>query len=435
MSRSPAPVDGTPTAPGTHSGTADIDAALASPPAAALTAAPRPAFLTLVLITGFATLSLNMFLPSLANIASDLRVDYALVNLAIAGYAFSTGVMQLAIGPLSDRFGRRPVLLGSLAVFILASLGCAVSTDITMFLGFRLLQGVIIAGWVIAIAAVRDTSDAREAAGRIGYISMAMAVAPMLAPLAGGYIDAWFGWRASFVTFVVLGIVVFGLVWRTFPETNLSPSRTFAAQFAAYPELIRSRRFWGYALCLAFSTGAFYTFLGGVPLVARHAFAMPSETLGFWIGTSTLGYFFGSFAAGRVAERWPLAKTMIIGRGLATLAMLVGLALVSADAAPPVVYFATISAMGFGNGLAIPSASAGAVSVRPQLAGSASGLSGALTMLGGGIMSGITGVVVTPENAAGMLLTMILISCVLSLAAALFVRHVDRVDPLPSTAP
>ncbi|MEL7544167.1 MAG: multidrug effflux MFS transporter [Pseudomonadota bacterium] len=397
---------------------------------------PVPSFVLLVLITGFATLSLNLFLPSLANIARDLNTDYALVNLAIAGYAAATGVMQLVIGPLSDRYGRRPVLLVSLVIFILASLGCGLATDIWTFLAFRLAQGVIIAGWVIAIAAVRDTSEARAAASRIGYISMAMAVAPMMAPMIGGVIDAWLGWRYSFVLFVVLGLCVLAIAWRKFPETNLTPSRTFTAQFRSYPELFGSRRFWGYALCLAFSTGAFYTFLGGVPLVAQHVFRMPATDLGFWMGTTTIGFFVGSLIAGRYARSVNLTTTMIAGRLVATLGVTAGLIAMYAGLLHPVVYFGAVGCVGIGNGLAMPSASAGAVSVCPQLAGSASGLSGALTMFGGALMSGIAGLIMTPENAGPALLGMILVSCVLSLAAALLVRAVDirEADAAPVSA-
>ncbi|MEO0618270.1 MAG: multidrug effflux MFS transporter [Pseudomonadota bacterium] len=391
------------------------------------TSVPRsPDFFLLVLITGFATLSLNLFLPSLANIARDLNTDYALVNLAIAGYAAATGVMQLVIGPLSDRYGRRPVLLASLVIFILASIGCGLAENIWTFLAFRLAQGVIIAGWVIAIAAVRDTSEPRESAGRIGYISMAMAVAPMMAPMIGGVTDAWLGWRFSFGLFVVLGLAVIAVAWHRFPETNLTPSRTFAAQFKAYPELFRSRRFWGYALCLAFSTGAFYTFLGGVPLVAEHVFRMPATDLGFWMGTSTIGFFLGSFIAGRIAGSFNLTTTMIVGRLVATVGIVAGLIAILAGLLHPLIYFGAVGCVGIGNGLAMPSASAGAVAVRPHLAGGASGLSGALTMFGGAVMSGIAGLIMTPENAGPAHLGMILVSCVLSLAAALVVRAVDR---------
>ena len=145
-----------------------------------------PRLFTLVILAGLSVLSLNMFLPSLPHIARDCGVDYALAALAIAGYLATTAVLMLILGPLSDRFGRRPVLLGSLALFTLASVVCVLAEDFRIFLLFRLLQGAVIAGWLLSMASIRDTMAPREAAARMGYLAMAMAVAPMLGPMIGG---------------------------------------------------------------------------------------------------------------------------------------------------------------------------------------------------------------------------------------------------------
>lgn len=125
-----------------------------------------PRMFTLVLLTGLSVLSLNMFLPSLSNIAEEFQSDYALVTLSIAGYLGITAALQLIMGPLSDLFGRRPVLLVGMVIFILASLGCALATNIWSFLLFRMLQGVIISGWVLSLAVIRDMLPAQEAASR-----------------------------------------------------------------------------------------------------------------------------------------------------------------------------------------------------------------------------------------------------------------------------
>lgn len=242
-----------------------------------------PRIVTLILITSLATLSLNMFLPSLSNMADTFQADYGLVSLSVAGYLGMTGLLQVIMGPLSDRFGRRPVLLAGLFIFIAASLGCVLATDIWTFLAFRMMQAAIISGAALSPAVVRDMVPEREAASLLGYISMAMAIAPMLAPMFGGVLDELFGWRASFVAFAVMGVMVFTLCWTDLGETNLSPSETFSRQFQAYPELFRSRRFWGYSLCMAFSTGSFYAFLAGAPLVTRALFDMSPGVLGFYI--------------------------------------------------------------------------------------------------------------------------------------------------------
>ena len=160
-----------------------------------------PRIVTLILLTGLSVLSLNMFLPSLSNMAAEFQVDYSLISLSIAGYLAITAVLQVIMGPLSDRYGRRPVLLVGLVIFTLASLVCALTTSIWVFLAFRVLQGAVISGWALSLAVIRDMAPPKEAASLIGYVSMAMAVAPMLGPMLGGALDEVFGWRASFVVF------------------------------------------------------------------------------------------------------------------------------------------------------------------------------------------------------------------------------------------
>jgi Bcr/CflA subfamily drug resistance transporter len=386
--------------------------------------------LTLILLSALSVLSLNMFAASLSNIAEEFQADYALVNLSIAGYAGMTAVLQLIIGPLSDRFGRRPVILAGLVIFILTSLGCILANDIWTFLLFRLLQGAIISGWVISNAVIRDMVSAQDAASLLGYLAMAWAVAPMVGPMFGGVLDELFGWRASFVAFVGLGVAIFGLCWVDLGETNKTPSATFAKQFQTYPELFRSRRFWGYALCMAFSTGAFYAFLGGVPLVAKTMFGLSAATLGFYMGTITAGFFLGSFLSGRYAKRYPLTTMMIAGRIVACTGLVVGLVLFLSGVVHVLSLFGACAFVGVGNGLTTPSSNAGAMSVRPKLAGSASGLSGALTVGGGAVMASITGALLTEENGAYPLLGMMLFSSLMALAAALYVLRIDRIEAL-----
>ncbi len=389
-------------------------------------AASPPRMVTLVLLSALSVLSLNMFLPSLSNIAEAFQADYALVNLSIAGYAGTTAVLQLIMGPLSDRFGRRPVLLAGLVIFILASLGCLLATSIWVFLIFRMLQGAIICGWVLSNAVVRDMVPAREAASLMGYLAMAWAVAPMLGPTFGGVLDGLFGWRASFLAFVGFGVAILGLCWVDLGETNKKPAATFVKQFQSYPELLRSRRFWGYALCMAFSTGAFYAFLGGVPLVAKTVLALSPATLGIYMGTISVGYMLGSFLSGRFAARYPLTTMMISGRIVACAGLTVGLVLFLAGFVNVISLFGATVFVGLGNGLTMPSGAAGAMSVRPALAGSASGLSGALMVGGGAVLSSITGAILTEENGAYALLGMMLFSSLMALLAALYVRRIDQ---------
>jgi Bcr/CflA subfamily drug resistance transporter len=389
-------------------------------------AASPPRLYTLVLLSALSVLSLNMFLPSLPNIAVAFQADYGLVNLSIAGYAGMTAVLQLIMGPLSDHFGRRPVLLVGLVIFTLASLGCLLATNIWVFLLCRMLQGAIICGSVLSNAVIRDMVPARAAASLMGYLAMAWAVAPMLGPMFGGVLDQLFGWRANFLAFAGFGVAMLGLCWVDLGETNKTPSDSFMQQFRSYPELFRSRRFWGYALCMAFSTGAFYAFLGGVPLVAMTVLGLSPATLGFYMGSITAGFVVGSFLAGRTAKRYRLTTMMIAGRLVACAGLMAGLVLVWAGIVNVGTLFGATMFVGLGNGLSMPSCSAGALSVRPALAGSASGLSGALTVGGGAVLSAITGAILTEENGAYALLGVMLFSSLMALLAALSVLLIDR---------
>lgn len=393
-----------------------------------------PHLVTLILLTGVSVLTLNMFLPSLQHMAEDFGVDYAVVNLSVAGYLVVTGVLQIVLGPLSDRYGRRAVLLWAMVIFAGASLGCWLAPDIWTFLGFRFLQAAVIGGAVISRAVVRDMVSDREAAAMLGQIGMVMALAPMLGPGFGGLLDELFGWRASFAVFTALGLGLLVLVWRDLGETNAAPSATFAAQFRAYPDLLRSRRFWGYALCVAFSVGAFYAFITGAAFVGDYAFGLGPAQVGIGIGSITGGFAFGNFLSGRFTGRYGLTTMMIAGRLVACFGLLMGLLFLALDVVTVWTYFGSVICVGLGNGLTLPSANAGTMSVRPQLAGSASGLAGALMVVGGAVLTTLTSSVLSEENGLWLLLVIMLVSAGLGLASALYVRWIDLREGPPGAA-
>jgi Bcr/CflA subfamily drug resistance transporter len=390
-------------------------------------ASAPPRLFTLVLLSGLAVVSLNMFVPSLSNIAAEFQAGYGLLtSVSIAGYAGTTTVLQLVIGPLSDRIGRRPVILVSLAIFVLASLGCLLATDVRTFLLFRTMQAAIVSGFALSRVIIRDTEPAQKAASLMGYLSIAWAIAPMLAPMLGGALDQLFGWRANFLAFLGFGAAVLALCWFDLGETNKNPSKTLTKQFTAFASLFRSPRFWGYSLCMAFSMGALYAFLAAAPLVATAVFGMSPATLGFYMGSTAAGFILGSFVSGRIAARYPLTTMMIAGRIVAFVGLAAGLGLLLAGTLHEVPFFGSCVFLGFGNGVSMPSSNVGAMSVRPELIGSAAGLSGALTGAGGALMSGITGTILNESNAAIVLLGMMLLSSTLALLAALFVLLLDR---------
>lgn len=389
-----------------------------------------PHFPTLVLLTALSVLTLNMFLPSLANIARDLNTSYALASLAVSGFLAVNGVLQLVIGPLADRYGRRPILLWSMAIFVVASVVCALAEDIVTFLAARTVQAIIIAGSTLASAILSDVHGRAKAASLMGYLAMAMAVAPMLAPMVGGVLDEALGWRAGFWLYTGLGAITLWLIWSDLGETNPAPADTMWKQVQSYRELFGSRRFWGYTVCMACGIGVFFLFIASAPLVGQEVFGLSPTMVGVGIGSITGGFFLGSFITGRYTESFGPMRMILVGRALAVVG--VGLVLIAfaLGAGGPILFFAGAISAGFANGLSISNARAGALAVRPHLAGSASGLSGALTVALGAVLTASPGLLLTKSNGAWLTLVFMLILAIGAMAAAVYTWDVDRRETL-----
>lgn len=384
-----------------------------------------PHIVTLVAIAGLSALTMNIFLPSLPSMAKDFGVSYGTIQILISGYIAMTAVVQIAIGPLSDRFGRRPTVIGSLVILLLATLVCMVATDIYTLVAARMLQTAVVAGIVLSRAIVRDMVPMEEAASMIGYVTMGMTIVPMIGPTLGGVLGDAFGWRANFVALFALGVVVLALVAADLGETNRNRSASFSAQFRAWPGLLASPQFWGYTAVVTFTSGAFFAFLGGAPFIGATLMHMSPSTLGLQFIFIAAGYMAGNFVSGRYARRYGTSNMMLAG----TIAMIVGTlvpaAFLLAGVGSALAFFGPQVIVGFGNGLTLPSANAGVVSVKPHLAGSASGLSGAIAMGGGAGTSVFASSILTVETGAMPMLLVMLACGVLAVAAILYLRYGD----------
>ena len=386
-----------------------------------LDARTPPHILTLILIAGLAALSLNIFLPSLPSMAAHFGVEYHLMQLSLSGYLAMTALMQLFIGPVSDRFGRRPVMLGASAVFVLATLGAIVAPSFGAFMLCRLLQAAIATGFVLSRAVVRDMYAQDRSASMIGYVTMGMSVVPMVGPVVGGALDAAFGWQASFFLLAFAGIGLFALIWSDMGETAKVSGLSFAAQVKQYPELLRSQRFWGYCLGSAFASGGFFAYLGGAPFVGTMVFQLDSATLGFYFGAPAVGYLVGNFLSGRYSVRVGVNTMMILGALVSTVGLLVLTGLTALMPITPGIFFGLVIFLGLGNGISLPSANAGMLSVRPHLAGTASGLGGAFMIGGGAALSAWAGALLGPQSGPLPLVLLMLASSVASVVCAVWV--------------
>jgi DHA1 family bicyclomycin/chloramphenicol resistance-like MFS transporter len=340
---------------------------------------------------------------------------------SVALYLALSAALQIVIGPISDRYGRRKVLIGSLILFILATIGTLLAPNATVFLIFRMAQAVIASGMVLSRAVVRDMVADAEAASMIGYVTMGLSLVPMIGPVIGGVLDDAFGWRASFAFLLMIGIAVLALVWADLGETAELREVSLGTQARSYPALLTSRRFWGYTLAAGFASGCFFAYLGGAPYVGDKIFGLSSTEVGALFALSAIGYAAGNFLAGRYSVRVGMNRMILIGTMVTTVGLAVLALLTLSGLSGPVVFFGLTVFMGLGNGICLPNANAGILSVRPELAGTASGLGGAILIGGGAALAAVAGALLGPGATEMPLILLMLASSVASVIAILFV--------------
>ncbi len=385
-----------------------------------------PTLTTLVLLSGLSALSMNLYLPSLPFMATYFETDYKIMQLSIALYLLVNAVLQILIGPLADKAGRRPVLLWGLVLFLLATLGCIYAPNVETFLAFRMFQAVIVVGIVLSRAAVRDMYEQDQAASMIGYVTMGMAVVPMIGPAIGGLLQEGFGWKANFWLPFALAALALFLTYKDFGETAAASGKSLLQQFREYPELLSSPRFWGYSLSSGLSSGAFFAYLGGAPFIGTEVFGMAAAEVGMYFGAPAIGYFFGNFISGRFSVRVGVNRMVLWGCWLNAIGVALSAVLFLAGFGSALSFFGFMTFVGLGNGMSIPNATAGSLSVRPHLAATASGLSGAIMLGGGAALSAWAGALLTHETGAMPLLWLMLATSVLAIVAITSVIRRER---------
>ena len=373
-----------------------------------------PHIATLILLAGMSAIVMNMFLPSLPKMTEHFQTAYSVMQLSVALYLGISGVLQIFIGPVSDKFGRRPVILAGLGIFLLATLGCIFAPTVETFLFFRMCQAVVATSMVLSRAAVRDMFDQDRAASMIGYVTMGMAIVPMVSPMLGGVLDELFGWKANFWALFLLGALTLWLAWADQGETAQASGKTLLQQFAEYPELLMSPRFWGYSLAAGFCSGAFFAYLGGGPFVGSVVFGLSPFWVGVFFGAPAIGYFFGNMFTGMLAQKVGLNRLVLVGCLINATGTLLSMSIFLAGQGTPLSFFGLMTFVGLGNGLVIPNATAGMLSVRPHLAGTASGLGGAIMIGGGAALSALAGALLGPGTGA---MPLLYIMCGTALAA------------------
>jgi DHA1 family bicyclomycin/chloramphenicol resistance-like MFS transporter len=329
---------------------------------------------------GFA--SLHMMAPALPLLAIVFDRGLAEVQLVLTLYFLGIAAGQLFYGPISDRFGRRPVLLGGLLLFLGGTVLCGLAPSLPLLLTGRVLQALgACAGLVLGRAIIRDVYDREGSARGIALVMMAMSLAPAVSPAIGAYVTEWSGWRTMFVLLGALGAIVLGWTALRLAETLRQPVPFNLGEIGrSYGMLLRAPAFVCFALCTAFTSASWFTFIATAPYLMSETLHQPPSAYGLMIILPMAAYIIGNAAAARFA-RWAGTGAMVVWGVLVSLAA--GAAMLVWCIWPglsPWALFVPMAASSIGNGLSQPAAMGAGLSVYPQIAGTASGLIGFMQM-------------------------------------------------------
>jgi DHA1 family bicyclomycin/chloramphenicol resistance-like MFS transporter len=344
--------------------------------------------LMLVAMTGVAPISLYMLVPALPVLATTFGRDIGVAQMTVSLYMVGIACSQIIMGPLSDKFGRRPVLLAGLGLMVAASAGCIFAESLPQLIAARFLQALGGAtGMVVSRAIIRDLYSRDRVASMISLVIAVMMIAQMLSPLTGGLLETAFGWRAIFYVITAASLVIAVAIAIALPETRRD--RTEAGGFRGdVGSLLTSRAFIGYVLCQVLASQIIFAFAGGGPYIVVTQMGRSSAEYGAWFATTGLAYLVGNLFCVRFAPRHSLEKLIWFGLALqfagAALNLVWG---VTGLNQAPAWLFGTQMIVMFANAFVMSNSSAGAISVRPDAAGTASGAMGFLQMGVGSLVS------------------------------------------------
>jgi len=347
-----------------------------------LLAPAKAPFALLVAMAACGTLGMHVIVPALPATARALDMSISTAQLTITLYLVGLAAGQLLYGPVSDRYGRRPVLLVGLSLFTAASIATVLAPSGGLLIGARILQSIGgCAGLVLGRAAVRDAATPDKAAGQLALLGLVLALIPAIAPAIGGYITAYVSWRGAYALLAVFGGLTLLACAVLLPETLAPPAGTRAGSMAAsYVRLLRSPGFLGYSLGGAGSTSAFYGFISASPFIFERQLHQPTQSIGIFYVFLMGGVALGSIGANRIARRVSLLTALRFANAFG----IAGAALFAlADATDTLTVATVVGPMTLfmvGVGLASPFALAGAISANPSAIGAASGLYGFIQM-------------------------------------------------------
>lgn len=389
---------------------------------------PAPTSAWVIVILGAAgaitPMAVDMTLPALPAIARSFDVTATEAQLTISAFLIGYAFTQLIYGPLSDRFGRRPVLLSSLAFFVLASLGCIFAPSIDVLLAARFIQGVgAAATMAIGRACIRDVYG-HNATRAMSFLMMWTGMAPILAPMIGGFAVGFGGWPTLFVLLLGIGLATWLVIFFFLEETNTTPNRDatrvrpIARNFVA---VMQHRVFLGYALVTIGLHGSLFTMLSALPFVLQARLAATPQEIGLSFATLMVGQVAGTMVSARLSARHGAVALVVFGGVLmlSSLGVLLYFAYGSIDGFALIVAPLLVFMLGFG--IAAPSVYAGVLAPFPAIAGSVSSLMGVIQFVGGALLGAVA---VALSNQTGQVLGLQMLGLIsmATIAAILIVR-------------
>ncbi len=390
---------------------------------------PRSSLIVGALLTALVALgqiSTSIYIPSLPAIVADLAATQAQVNLTLSGFLAGFAVCQLAFGPLSDRWGRRPTLIAGLSLYLVASLWCVLAPSIGMLIAGRVLQGMAACvGPVLGRAIVRDIYGPDGTARAMAMISAALAVSPAVAPIIGGYLEIWFGWRSTFIFLTGVGVLILAATLWLLSETRPLRRHGHPGSSGLLPaarQLLGDRCYLGYTIAVACIFAGLMAFAAAGPFIFIEVIGLAPQHYGMLAVFTVAGYLAGTLLAGRLSERMPLHRLVLLGL-IGTLAGAVLTAALAAVMEPSVAaVVAPMALFTAGLGIVLPVGIAAAMAPFPLIAGSASALLGFVQMLVAAFASLVVGVL--PHTSALPMGLVILVCTLFALLA--FILLVPR---------